>query len=254
MASGSASGSPVPRSGTRSSGPLEVDSRDALDDSLKTPCADDDKNTTCPPEIIDTGTVDQPSLLGPEKPAQGARPGVENGPTPSFARIRGVPPPEGSEARLTAALAALALIQPPPLPEDGPMIVKRPESHSIPPEQLDDKLRNLLMVEKQCVELDSIRISPGDFVNELTSDEWQVWIAFHQNLLQKYYDLFLASQHSSASPALRGLAAKYAPARMWRHGIHRFLDTLKHYLPQSLDHMLAFIGIAYPILVRLHQR
>ncbi|KZL73622.1 TPR-like protein [Colletotrichum tofieldiae] len=34
------------------------------------------------------------------------------------------------------------------------------------------------------------------------------------------------------------------PARMWRHGIHSFLELLRHRLPASLEHMLAFIYLA----------
>jgi hypothetical protein len=44
---------------------------------------------------------------------------------------------------------------------------------------------------------------------------------------------------------LRRLATKYAmPARMWRHGIHSFLELLRHRLPDSLDHMLTFVYLA----------
>lgn len=67
-------------------------------------------------------------------------------------------------------------------------------------------------------------------------------------------DFFLASQHPSASPALSRLAAKYSmPARMWRHGIHAFLEVLRHRLPESLDHMLAFIYIAYSMMALLYE-
>jgi hypothetical protein len=48
-------------------------------------------------------------------------------------------------------------------------------------------------------------------------------------------------------------ASEYAmPARMWRHGIHSFLsflELLRHHLPASLDHMLAFIYLAYDIMI-----
>ena len=35
------------------------------------------------------------------------------------------------------------------------------------------------------------------------------------------------------------------PARMWRRGIHSFLELLRNRLPDSLDHMLAFLYLAY---------
>ena len=43
------------------------------------------------------------------------------------------------------------------------------------------------------------------------------------------------------------------PARMWRHGIHSFLDVLRLRLPESLDHMLAFIYIAYSMVALLYE-
>ena len=41
------------------------------------------------------------------------------------------------------------------------------------------------------------------------------------------------------------------PARMWRHGIHSFLELLRHRLPHSLDHMLAFVYLAYSMMALL---
>lgn len=47
------------------------------------------------------------------------------------------------------------------------------------------------------------------------------------------------------------LGAKYSmPARMWRHGIHAFLQ---HRLPESLEYMLAFIYIAYMMMALLYE-
>src|SRR5436305_9906371 len=61
--------------------------------------------------------------------------------------------------------------------------------------------------------------------NKLSNEQWQALIALHWTLLHEHHDIFLESQHPSASPALHRLAAKYAmPARMWRHGIHNFLE------------------------------
>jgi hypothetical protein len=41
------------------------------------------------------------------------------------------------------------------------------------------------------------------------------------------------------------------PARMWRHGIHSSLELLRHRLPDSLDHMLAFVYLAYSMMALL---
>jgi hypothetical protein len=71
----------------------------------------------------------------------------------------------------------------------------------------------------------------------------------HQTLLHEHHDLLLASQHPSSSPARWHLATQYAmPARMWRHGIHSFLELLRHRVPDPLDHMLAFVYLAYSML------
>jgi hypothetical protein len=38
---------------------------------------------------------------------------------------------------------------------------------------------------------------------------------------------------------------------MWRHGIHSFLELLRHRLPDSFDHILAFIYLAYSMMALL---
>jgi len=43
------------------------------------------------------------------------------------------------------------------------------------------------------------------------------------------------------------------PARMWKHGIHDFLEVLRHRLASSLDHMLAFLYIAYAMMALLYE-
>ena len=57
---------------------------------------------------------------------------------------------------------------------------------------------------------------------------------------------------SFSGPALSKLAAKYSiPANIWRHGIHAFLELLRHRLSNLLDHMLPFIYIAYSMMALL---
>jgi hypothetical protein len=114
------------------------------------------------------------------------------------------------------------------------------------------------MVEAKCIEVDNKQATlasadPGT-QPKLNNEQWQALIALHRTLLHEHHDFFLASQHPSASPALRRLASKYAmPARMWRHGIHSFLELLRHRLPASLDHMLAFIYLAYSMMALLYE-
>jgi hypothetical protein len=116
----------------------------------------------------------------------------------------------------------------------------------------------LVMVEKKCVEIDNQQVQNhakvDDHQMKRCHEEWQALIALHRTLLHEHHDFFLASQHPSASPALRQLAAKYAmPARMWRHRIHSLLELLRHKLLDSLDHMLAFIYLAYSMMALLKE-
>ena len=129
----------------------------------------------------------------------------------------------------------------------------QPETRPITQDQLVNEVRGiyagLVMVEKKCVEIDQ---QQSQTTNKLSNEQWQALIALHRTLLHEHHDFFLASQHPSSSPALRRLATKYAmPARMWRHGIHSFLELLRHRLPDSLDHMLAFVYLAYSMMALL---
>jgi hypothetical protein len=137
--------------------------------------------------------------------------------------------------------------------ESDPTLLLQPETRRITQEQLINEVKGiyagLVMVEKKCVEITQSRAKSS---NKLSNDQWQALIALHRTLLQEHHDFFLASQHPTASPALRRLARKYAmPARMWRHGIHSFLELLRQQLPDSLEHMLAFVYIAYSMMALL---
>jgi hypothetical protein len=141
-------------------------------------------------------------------------------------------------------------------------IVLQPETRPISQEQLVAEVKGiyagLVMVEAKCIEVDNkqatlAQADPGA-QPKLNNEQWQALIALHRTLLHEHHDFFLASQHPSASAALRRLASKYAmPARMWRHGIHSFLELLRHRLPASLDHMLAFIYLAYSMMALLYE-
>ncbi len=148
-------------------------------------------------------------------------------------------------------------------PERDPDLVLQPETRPISQEQLVAEVKGiyagLVMVEAKCVEVDNkqalaARDPETGQQPKLSNEQWQALIALHRTLLHEHHDFFLASQHPSASPALRRLAAKYTmPARMWRHGIHSFLELLRHRLPDSLDHMLMFIYLAYSMMALLYE-
>ncbi|KAJ4008396.1 hypothetical protein NW766_009390 [Fusarium irregulare] len=113
----------------------------------------------------------------------------------------------------------------------------------------------LVMVETKCIEVDNTNSDNNNSTTDskLNDGQWQALIALHRTLLHEHHDFFLASQHPSASPALQRLATKYAmPARMWRHGIHSFLELLRC-SPKSLDHMLTFLYLAYSMMALLYE-
>ncbi|KAK4184117.1 hypothetical protein QBC35DRAFT_67255 [Podospora australis] len=145
-----------------------------------------------------------------------------------------------------------------PEPQPAATLIKQRETRPISHDQLVAEVKGiyagLVMVESKCIEVDNAQNSNHDPANKLNNDQWQALIALHRTLLHEHYDFFLASQHPSASPALRRLASKYAmPARMWRHGIHSFLELLRHHLPASLEHMLMFIYLAYSMMALLYE-
>ncbi|KAL8669242.1 MAG: hypothetical protein Q9168_006159 [Polycauliona sp. 1 TL-2023] len=146
--------------------------------------------------------------------------------------------------------------------ENQPQIIRQPETRPISHDQLAVEVEGiyagLVLVEQKCKEVDE-KQSPaaleGDPIRKapLSNGQWQALIALHKSLLQEHHDFLLASQHPSARPTLSKLAGKYSmPARMWRHGIHAFLEVLRHRLPASSDHMLAFIYIAYSMMALLY--
>ena len=153
--------------------------------------------------------------------------------------------------------------EPPEGLEAEPEMLLQPDTRPISHEQLVVEVKGiyagLVMVEAKCIDIDERQSAAAQEKDptkrvSLKDDQWQSLIALHKQLLHEHHDFFLASQHPSASPALSRLAAKYSmPARMWRHGIHAFLEVLRHRLPESLEHMLAFIYIAYSMMALLYE-
>jgi Est1-like DNA/RNA binding protein len=137
-------------------------------------------------------------------------------------------------------------------------MIKQPATRPISQEQLVAEVKGiyagLILVETKCIEVDNTQNAQTELGTTLKNEQWQALIALHRTLLHEHHDFFLASQHPSAAPALRRLATKYAmPARMWRHGIHSFLELLRYRLPASLEHMLSFIYLAYSMMALLYE-
>jgi hypothetical protein len=148
------------------------------------------------------------------------------------------------------------------LPRYDPGLLLQPDNNPISREQLASEAKSiyagLTMVETKCIHVDGAQAAAAqDSSNpnhKLASDHWQALIALHRTLLHEHHDFFLTSQHPSASPALRRVAAKHSmPARMWKHGIHSFLEVLRCHLPNSIDYMLSFICLAYQIVALLYE-
>ena len=150
-------------------------------------------------------------------------------------------------------------------PQPDTSMLRQPETRPISHDQLVVEVKGiyagLVMVEAKCIEVDEQQTReamsqrpPGTKMSKLTDDQWKSLIALHKQLLHEHHDFFLASQHPSASINLSRLAGKYSmPARMWRHGIHGFLEVLRHRLPSSFEHMLTFIVIAYSMMALLYE-
>jgi hypothetical protein len=134
-------------------------------------------------------------------------------------------------------------------------MIGQPETRPISQEQLVAEVKGiyagLVMVESKCIEVDNSQSAEDKSSVKLNNEQWQALIALHRTLLHEHHDFFLASQHPSASPALRRLASKQwdaMPERIWPHGIHSFREIFRHRLPTSLEDMLTFIYLAYAMM------
>ena len=137
-----------------------------------------------------------------------------------------------------------------------PKLIMQPESSPISQDQLAAEVKGiyggLVMVEAKCINIDAAQAADPN--STLGPEQWQALIALHRTLLYEHHDFLMATQHPSATLALSGLAQKYSmPARMWRHGIHAFLEVLRHRRPQSQDYMLSFIYLAYQMMALLFE-
>ncbi|KAK7967611.1 uncharacterized protein PG986_001888 [Apiospora aurea] len=133
-----------------------------------------------------------------------------------------------------------------------PQLKTRPIDHLQLVAEVKGIYAGLVMVESKCIEVETAQKTQTHA--KLNNEQWQALIALHRILLHEHHDFFLASQHPTARSSLRRLGAKYyMPGRMWKHGIHAFLELLRHRLPASLEHMLTFIYLAYSIMALLYE-
>jgi hypothetical protein len=133
-----------------------------------------------------------------------------------------------------------------------PNLILEPDSRGISQEQLATEVKTiynaLATLETKCIKVDKEQAIASQ-KGPISPNVWRVLIGIHRHLLNDHHDFFLASQHPSASAPLHKLAVKYnMPARMWKHGIHGFLELLRHQLPHSLEFMISFIYLAYQMM------
>ncbi|KAL6887158.1 hypothetical protein HDV57DRAFT_488159 [Trichoderma longibrachiatum] len=110
------------------------------------------------------------------------------------------------------------------------------------------------MCEEKSIELQDWLTSTEGLQVQPKNEQWEAYFKVHDELIKGHCDLLLLSQYPSASPELRRLPSDYdMPARMWRHGIYSMLETTRHRLPSSLEHMIRFCIYAFRSLTLLHQ-
>ncbi|OCL03752.1 hypothetical protein AOQ84DRAFT_261408, partial [Glonium stellatum] len=139
-----------------------------------------------------------------------------------------------------------------------------PDTPSISQERLIAEVRaiyaGLVVVEQKCIDIDR---SPApenyacSYHPELKDPESKGLERkrheLHHVLLNKHYDFLSASQHPSASPALRRLARKYnMPSRMWERGIDDFMKVSLRQMPGTAKHMLDYLSFARSMIDRLN--
>ncbi|HET6346874.1 MAG TPA: hypothetical protein VFH51_18210, partial [Myxococcota bacterium] len=148
---------------------------------------------------------------------------------------------------------------PTPNPEE---MLRQPSLRPITQDQLVAEVKGiyagLAMVEAKCREVDAEEMrraeaSPaGAAPLRLRHEQWKAMTVLHRTLLHEHHDFLLASHHDSASPALKALAAKHGmPGRLWKHGIHAYLELLRTHLPQSREHMLEFLSTSQQMMALL---
>jgi hypothetical protein len=133
---------------------------------------------------------------------------------------------------------------------------RQPEQKPITEAQLVPEVKTiysaLLKLENKCIEIDK---EMNDFQragNQIPHKNWVALTDLHRRLLNEHVDFFLASQHPAASDTLKKLVSKYSMgARLWKHGIHTYLELMRGALPSSLDFMIRFLYMVYSLLSML---
>lgn len=169
----------------------------------------------------------------------------------------GRPAPESSQSTPTLKTSPRCLIRPPSM--ETPL---QPVTKSMPHKESAIEVTgiyiDLVMLEAKGVDVNakqSIGAPEKDPAQQtkFSNEQWQALSALQRSLLHELHDFSLASQHPSPTPGLTQSTAKFwMPARLWRHGIHSFLEILRRGLSDPLDDILKFIYIAYSMVALLY--
>lgn len=113
-------------------------------------------------------------------------------------------------------------------------------------------LQKLQIVESACMDTDAKLLEARN--SFVAPDQWLALMELHQTLLHEHHDFFMATNHPSATARQRKLAViAQAPERLWKHGIHTFLEILRLRRPSSQEYMLAFSTLAYQVIGLLYE-
>ena len=135
-----------------------------------------------------------------------------------------------------------------------PEILLQPDIHPVGYEEIADIVESiysgLITVEEECIDVQKRLLEAVKKEKiQIKDSQWQSLIAQHKQLLHEQYDFLVATSHPSGRLQLSSLPREYSMhKRIWSHGVHDFLEILKHQLPESKEHMITFIHTAYSML------
>ncbi len=111
------------------------------------------------------------------------------------------------------------------------------------------------MVENKCIQVfRNQREAIKDPEYDLSDTRCVTLISLHRALLHEFCDFFMLSQHPQANQRLRQLAHQLQlPSRLWNHGIRNLLGLLRERLPQSHEHMVSALHLAYETTILLYE-
>ncbi|KAH8655627.1 hypothetical protein BX600DRAFT_385409 [Xylariales sp. PMI_506] len=115
--------------------------------------------------------------------------------------------------------------------------------------EVDSIYAGLLLVENKCNE-----VLGSELPRNLTDEQYRALSSLHRALLHEHCDFFLACHHPMATSGLRSLPASYGmPQRFWHCGVVNYIELLRRNMPESEEHLIAFIHLAYPLVSGLSE-